>query len=197
MTCAIGTAARVRASASSIAWATSAAVAAPGTSIFSATSSSSGPRCIVRRWITEDTPGPTNATRIRSTTSRAADSPSSRDRVSTESTTAMITSRMPIPAVPPASHRPSPVASVMLTPPRASTSPTSAPKSSRSTTGSSGAFAPRMNATQDWDPRNRFDSATAVRNENPSMPAAASRTTTGTHCHESMPCGSAHLCQAS
>ncbi len=75
--------------------------------------------------------------------------------------------------------------------------PTSAPKSSRSTTGSSGAFAVRMNCHHERVPRNGLDSRTAVRKEKPSMTIAETRTTIGTQCHDSIGCGSCHLWYAS
>ena len=56
MTSAIGTAARIRRSAASMASATSAAVEVPGTEILAATSSSSGPRCMVFMWMMPITP---------------------------------------------------------------------------------------------------------------------------------------------
>ena len=53
---------------------------------------------------------------------------------------------------------PSPVASVRQTPDQGQTSPISAPKSSSSTTGSSGAFACRMNCTHSCRAAERLDS---------------------------------------
>jgi len=100
-------------------------------------------------------------------------------------------------ALPRASHRPSPVTSVIDTPTRANTRPMSAPASSSSTTGNSGALAPRMYWGHVCDPRTWFASRMAVRNENVSIPIAASSTTIGTHCQESIGCGSSHLCHAS
>jgi hypothetical protein len=151
----------------------------------------------VRRWITEGTPSPTSAARIASTSARVADSPSSSDFVSTASTTAITTSSTPIPAEPIASQRPSSVTSVIETPNSAMTRPISAPKSSSSTTGSSGAFAVRMYCTQDCFPRVWFASRIAVRKDSPSITIAASSTTIGTQCQEWIGCGSANLCHAS
>ena len=54
-----------------------------------------------------------------------------------------------------------------------------------------------MNDTQDCEPRTWLDSWTAVRSENDSRTIATTRTATGTQCHDSIACGSAHLCQAS
>ena len=48
-------------------------------------------------------------------------------------------------------------------------------------TGSSGAFARRMNLHQLWSPRTLFDSMMAVRNENDSMTMARPSTTSGTY----------------
>ena len=90
-------------------------------------------------------------------------SPSSRDFISIARMIAMVTSSRPIIAVPTASQRPSSVMRVMLTPNRAKTRPNRAPLSSRSTTGSSGALAVRMNCTQLCFPRTRLDSTMAVR----------------------------------
>jgi hypothetical protein len=53
--------------------------------------------------------------------------------------------------------------------------PTSAPRSSRSTTGSSGFFERRMNCHQEASPRTLFDSTIAVRNENVSSATATTR----------------------
>lgn len=105
----------------------------------------------------------------------------------------MQTSRMPIARVPAASHRPFPVTSVIETPTRAKIRPIRAPRSSRSTTGNSGAFARRTNCTQFALPRMWFDSLIAVRNENPSRPIATTSTVIGSHCQLSNPCGSLHL----
>ena len=65
-------------------------------------------------------------------------------------------------AVPIASHRPLPVISVSVTPNRAKIRPTRAPRSSRRTTGSSGALAWRTNSFQDCLPRRTLDSLMAV-----------------------------------
>lgn len=54
-----------------------------------------------------------------------------------------------------------------------------APKSSSSTTGSSGALARRMNSVQDIVPRVWLDSLMAVRKEEPSATIAKMRTPTG------------------
>lgn len=65
----------------------------------------------------------------------------------------------------------------------------SAPKSSRRTTGSSGALARRMNWDQECVPRSSFDSLMAVRNEKPSAMIAKSRTPTGQYqCSSSCGC---------
>lgn len=64
----------------------------------------------------------------------------------------------------------------------------SAPKSSRRTTGSSGAFARRMNSVQDSAPRVWLDSLMAVRKEKPSAMIAKIRTPTGQY-QASISCG--------
>ena len=55
------------------------------------------------------------------------------------------------------------------------TRPTSAPESSSSSTGSSGALVRRMNVNQPSEPRSGVDSRMAVRNENPSITMAMAR----------------------
>ena len=131
------------------------------------------------------------------TSSAVADSPSSSDFISVARMMAMVTSRRPIIAVPAASQRPLPVARVRTTPASAKTRPSRAPKSSSSTIGSSGALAVRTKPTQDRAPLCGRDSWIAVRKEKLSRPIDATSTTIGTHCHESIPCGSWNLCQAS
>ena len=79
------------------------------------------------------------------------------------------------------------------TPNSARTSPISAAKSSSSTTGSSGARARRMNATQDAPPSSGRVSRMAVRNENDSSTIATTRTATGTHFHAVIGSGWASL----
>ena len=63
----------------------------------------------------------------------------------------------------------------MTTPKSARNRPISAPESSRSTTGSSGAFERRMNPSHELLPRSGRASCTAVRNENPSKIMAPTR----------------------
>ncbi len=105
-------------------------------------------------WMTRVTLSPsTSAARILATDSLLPDSPSSSDFVSSASTTAMTTSRTPMHSVPTPSQTPSPVASARPTPPSARIRPTSAPRSSSRTTGSSGALAVRTNCVHDWEPR--------------------------------------------
>jgi hypothetical protein len=140
---------------------------------------------------------PTSAASIRRTASGVAASPSSSDRISTASTAAISTSSTPIIAVPAASQRPSSVANVSDTPNSANTRPSSAPRSSSSTTGSSGAFARRTNSTHDAPRRSRFDSTTAVRSENDSITIATTSTVIGTHCHSVIGSGCSHLWYAS
>jgi hypothetical protein len=77
---------------------------------------------------------------------------------------------------------------VAPTPSSASVRPVSAAKSSSSTTGSSGAFAWRMNATQPCLPRTWFDSLTAVRKEMPSSTIAMTSTRIGSQAFSSS-CG--------
>ncbi len=66
------------------------------------------------------------------------------------------------------------------TPSRARTSPIRAPKSSSSTTGSSGDFDWRMKLHQLSLPLSGRDSAIAVRKEKPSSPIATTRMITAT-----------------
>ena len=75
----------------------------------------------------------------------------------------MTPSNTPMPTVPMPSHTGSPVSIVSPTPTSARTRPTSAPESSRSTTGSSGLRDVRMKRHQLPDPFSGRDSTTAVR----------------------------------
>ncbi len=109
----------------------------------------------------------------------------------------MTTSSRPIAADPTASHRPSPVTRVIETPNSANSRPSSAPESSRSTTGSSGDREVRMKRHQLPRPLAGVASCTAVRSDKPSMTMAASSTTIGTHCHDSIGCGSWNFSHAS
>ena len=119
-------------------------------------STSSGPRCCVRRWMMRDTSGPPRmAARISSSTCGATASPMSRLFISIASTTAITPRSRPIPMLPSASHRALPVISARLMPTSANMSPTSAPVSSSSTTGSSGLLVVRMNVHHDLRPRRR------------------------------------------
>ncbi len=130
-------------------------------------------------WITRVTASwSTSASRIRWTTSRSADSPSSSDLVSNARTTAMTTSRMPMQRVPTPSQTPSPVITVSETPSSARTSPISAPVSSSRTTGSSGALARRTNSTQPRFPFAFSDSLMAVKKDQPSIKMAKTSTPT-------------------
>ncbi len=96
-------------------------------------------------WIRPRTSGvPSIAARISCWCSVVADSPISRLFISTTRITAMATSRIPIARVAAPSQAASPVTSVSVRPTRANSSPTSAPRSSSSTTGSSGLFERRM-----------------------------------------------------
>ncbi len=54
-----------------------------------------------------------------------------------------------------------------------------------------------MYCHQDCPPRVWFASLIAVRKENPSIAIAATSTTSGTQCQDSIGCGSANLCHAS
>ena len=117
---------------------------------------------------------------MRSSTGAAAPSPMSRLFISTIKMTAMMPSRIPIAIVPSASKTLLPVSTLSPTPSRASTSPTSAPRSSSSTTGSSGLLDCRMNCHQVPVPFNGRDSCIAVRNEKVSSPIATTRMTTAT-----------------
>ena len=77
----------------------------------------------------------------------------------------MTPSRMPIAMVPRASNTAFPVSTASPTPSRARTSPIRAPKSSSSTTGSSGDFDWRMKPHQLSLPLSGRDSLIAVRKE--------------------------------
>ena len=145
---AVGTAARMRTSTSSMARA-SAANDRPGSrSTLAATSSSSGPRCRVRMWMSSSTDGAVRmASAMASWSASLADSPMSRLFISVARTKAMTPSSRPIKVEPMPSQRPDPVMADRLTAIRAITRPTSAPESSSSRTGSSGAFERRMNCS--------------------------------------------------
>ena len=79
-------------------------------------------------------------------------------------------------SVPMPSHTASPVTSEVVTAARASTRPTSAPRSSRSTTGSSGCFERRMNCHQPTSGLLTWRASTmAVRNEKVSATMLNSR----------------------
>ena len=79
-------------------------------------------------------------------------------------------------SVPRASQMVSPVTTVRLTAARARNRPTRAPRSSSSTTGSSGIFECRTNDHQLASPFSGSDSWMAVRNENDSRTMAMPRT---------------------
>src|SRR5690625_2614802 len=193
----IGTLARIRASAPSIATATSAAVAPSSTATFAATSTRSWPRCMVRRWMRLGIPCSTTAASIASWCSGSAASPSSMEFISTARNEAMTTSSTPMAAEPIASQRPSLVIRVIDTPNSASTRPTSAPMSSSRMTGSSGDRDRRTKRNSGVVPRTWFASRTAVRSEKLSITIATTSTSTGTQCQEVIGCGSENLCQAS
>src|SRR5581483_9257760 len=155
-----------RASGTSARTAASARAMAPSTAILATTSRSSGPRCSVRRWITSSTPGvPSRAAQMAAWTAGAAASPIRRLFVSTASTKAMQPSRTPMARLPTASNRGFPVSSARPTPTRAKARPSSAPVSSRRTTGSSGTLAWRMNSGQASSPFSSRLSRIAVRRE--------------------------------
>ena len=161
-----GTASRTRPSASSMARATP-SIGRPGaTAIFAATSSSSGPMYCVRMWMTRCTESPASRPdTILSSTGAETPSPISRLFISMIRMTAMTPSRMPMAMVPSASKTGLPVTTDSPTPSRARTSPIRAPKSSSSTTGSSGTLDWRMNCHQVRLPLILRDSTMAVRNE--------------------------------
>ncbi len=87
--------------------------------------------------------------------------------ISIASTTAITQSSRPIPMLPSASQRGLPVISARLIPTSANSSPTSAPLSSSSTTGSSGFLVVRMNAHHVRFPRDGAASWRAVRSDQP------------------------------
>ena len=177
-----GTAARRRCSAASIASATSAAVSRRPTAIFAATSSSSGPTCRVRRWMTRSMSGSSaRAVRISASSSGSAPSPTSMLDTSKDRKTAITTSSTPIAIEPRPSQRPSPVTTAIVTPKRAKARPIRAPVSSSRTTGSSGWRASRTNCDSGLEPRDFFDSRKAVRSENDSS-TMATNSTPKAHC---------------
>ncbi len=131
-------------------------------------------------WMMPVTVAPsTIAASIFAVSSGPADSPSRSDLVSAASTSAIRMSRTPMQTVPMPSQTPLPVSRARPTPPSASTRPMSAPKSSRRTTGSSGALARRMNWDQECEPRSSLDSWMAVRKEKLSAMIANTSTPTG------------------
>jgi hypothetical protein len=77
--------------------------------------------------------------------------------------------------LPAASQRGSPVQAARATPASAITRPSSAPRSSSSTTGSSGFLEVRTNVIHELRPLSGRDATTAVRNENSSRTMATSR----------------------
>ena len=179
---AIGSAARSARSAASMVAATSAAVAPGGTAIFAATSSSSGATCSVLRWMIRSMPGAdATASRMRATDWGVAASPRSRLLTSMPRITATDTSSAPMTAEPTTSKYRLWVSSASPTPANATARPSRAARSSSRMTGSSGAFARRMNAHQLWSPRTLFVSMMAVRNESDSMTIARPSTISGTY----------------
>src|SRR6266508_4093565 len=103
MTRADGTRSRTAASAPSIASATSGNDNLGSSSTFAPTSSSSGPRCMVRKWMSWRTPdAEPSAASMAAVSSRLAASPNSRLRISEPTTTAMTPSRSPMARLPPA-----------------------------------------------------------------------------------------------
>ena len=87
----------------------------------------------------------------------------------------MTSSNTPMAMVPRASQSRSPVIAASATPTSAKARPTSAPRSSSSTTGSSGLFAVRTKRHHDWSPLIFLDSTMAVRKLKPSATKANSR----------------------
>jgi hypothetical protein len=88
------------------------------------------------------------------------------------------------------------VITAVVTPMSANARPVSAPKSSSSTTGNSGDFVRRMNASQVAPRRDGSDSRTAVRSENDSSPIAMTRTAKA-QIGDSMSCGCRSFCHPS
>src|SRR5581483_8802017 len=180
-----GTPARTAASARSMTNAVSERGMAPSTAILATTRRSSGPRCSVRRWMTRSTPGvPSRAAQMAACTAGAAASPMRRLLVSTASTKAMQPSRAPMARLPTASKRGFPVSSARPMPTRAKARPSSAPVSSRRTTGSSGTLAWRMNSGHRRSPFSSRLSRTAVRSEEVSRAKATTSVPTA-QGHES------------
>ena len=123
----------------------------------------------MRTWISLSTPSVEEmAARMAAASALVADSPSSRLRISTINTTAMAPSSTPMDSVPMPSHTGALKTVATVTATRANTRPIMAPRSSSSTTGSSGVLDRRMKEVQVAEPRTRFDSTMAVLNENPS-----------------------------
>ncbi|CAB4811127.1 unannotated protein [freshwater metagenome] len=118
-----------------------------------------------------------SATLTATRSSSLADSPIKSPFISTASTMAMPTSSAPMAMEPTASHRGLPVTSDIVRPNSANTRPVSAPTSSSSTTGSSGAFAVRMKFHHVRPLRTWLASFTAVRSEYDSSRIAMPRMT--------------------
>ncbi|OLT15763.1 hypothetical protein BJF78_16135 [Pseudonocardia sp. CNS-139] len=113
-------------------------------------------------------------------TGGAAPSPMSRLFISMIRMIAITPSSTPMEIVPNASKTGSPVSTLSPTPSSARTRPTSAPRSSSSTTGSSGTFDWRMNCHHVLSPLSGRDSWIAVRKEKISSTIATTRITTAT-----------------
>ena len=128
-----------------MAWAMPADVRPGSSSSLAPTSSSSGPMCWVRMWMRRRTWGvPSMAAWMRRRSSGVADSPISSPFISTTRMRAMVTSSPPIARVAGPSQRGSSSTTARVTPVKAKTRPKSAPRSSSSTTGSSGLLERRM-----------------------------------------------------
>jgi len=178
----MGTAARMRRSAASMAATTTAAESSGRTAIFAATSSVSGPTCSVRRWMTRSICGAHDsiAATMAASVTALADSPISRLFISVARITATLPSSTPTASDPAPSQRASPVIVVSVTPANAKISPASAAESSSSTAGSSGALACRMKLRRLRPARRRLVSAIAVRKEKASSTSAMASTPNAT-----------------
>ena len=150
---------------------------------------SSGPRCWVRRLTSRSTAGESPiASVIRARSPTSAASPMSRLCISRARNTAIVPSSTPIARVPMASHRGSPVRWTVITAPRATARPISAPASSRRTTGSSGCLERSTNRDHEALPRTRLASRIAVRMERDSRTRPRTRIPTAQPTFSSM-CG--------
>ena len=142
-----------------------------------ATTRSSGPTWIVRSSRTPEMPSVLAiASRISATTPTAAASPTRRLWVSRLTTSPIAMRRMPMAIEASPSQAPSPVIALKVTPNAAIATPMIAPRSSRKTTISSGAFVSRRRRFQVSSPLAPPQARTVVLSDQPSSIAARART---------------------